>query len=243
MLAKCRGIVLSTVPYSESSVVLKCYTDQYGLQSYMVSGLRGKKAAIKPSHLLPLSLLELEVYHQQSKNLQRIKELKSVPILNQLHFDLTKQTMALFMAELLGKSLRDDNQRDPQLFEFVFNSVQIVDLFSGSLGNFPVFFMLKLSKYLGFFPKQNYSENCADFSLAEGLFMKDAPNTIDYCKHDLSRALFLFTEMSFENFDTLKFSAATRHILLQKMVRYYQLHLMMFGELKSPAVLHEILKD
>jgi DNA repair protein RecO (recombination protein O) len=243
MLAKCRGIVIGTVPYSESSVVLKCYTDVYGLQSYMVSGLRGKKAAIKPSHLLPLSLLELEVYHQQSKNLQRIKELKSLPILNELHFDLTKQTLAMFMAELFSKSLRDDNQQDSQLFEFIFNAVQIVDLYEGSLANFPVFFMVQLSKYLGFFPKNNYSLEQADFSMAEGIFIKDSPQTQDYCKGELGFALHAFMNMGFDDFNDKKFSQITRRSLLTKMVRYYQLHLMVFGDLKSPAVLHEIFTD
>ncbi len=243
MLAKCRGIVISSVPYSESSVVLKCYTDLFGLQSYMVSGLRGKKASIKPSHLLPLSLLELEVYHQQSKNLQRIKELKCVPVLNTIHFNLTKQTIAMFMAELVGKILREDNQQDAKLFEFLFSSVQIVDLFENNLANFPVFFMIQLSKHLGFSPKNNFSNECTDFSLAEGVFIKDSPNTQDYCKGELGFAMHAIMNLDFDNLNTLKFTGATRKILLQRMIRYYQLHLMVFGDLKSPLVLHEILSD
>ncbi len=241
MLEKCRGIVLSTVNYSENSVVLKCYTDKYGLQSYMINGVKGKKAAIKPSHLMPLSLLEMEVYHQQNKNIQRIKELKCVPILNQLHFDLHKSTLALFMAELLGKSLREEAQLDVQMFGFVFNSIQIADLTEGSLRNFPVYFMVQLSKYLGFFPKTNYSAQTPDFSLNEGMFIANAPNTQDFCKGEMAFALNKFIQMNYEEIQHEIISAQVRRELLHKMIRYFQIHLMLFSDLKSPSILHEVL--
>ena len=77
MLTKTNAIVIKTINYSENSIILKCFTDQYGLQSYLINGVKNQKGAIKPSHLLVLNLLELEVYHQLNKNLQRIKELKN----------------------------------------------------------------------------------------------------------------------------------------------------------------------
>ncbi|OYU95566.1 MAG: DNA repair protein RecO [Bacteroidetes bacterium B1(2017)] len=241
MLQKCRGIVISTVNYSENSVVLKCYTDTYGLQSYMINGVKGKKGAIKPSHLMPLSLLELEVYHQQNKNLHRIKELKSSPILNHLHFELRKSTLALFMAELLGKILREESEPDAQLFGFIFNSVQMVDISEEGLPNFPIYFMLQLSKYLGFYPKDNYSSTCTDFSLQEGVFIAQAPASIDYCRAQLSVAFYSCMNQNFEQMQSMQFAPLMRRELLAKLIRYYQLHLLLFGELKSPAVLHEVL--
>jgi DNA repair protein RecO (recombination protein O) len=241
MLKKCRGIVLSTVNYSENSVVLKCYTDAFGLQTYMINGVKGKKGGIRPSQLMPLSILELEVYHQQNKNLQRIKELKCVPQLHHLHFVMAKSSVALFMAELLNRSLREESELDENLFEFLFHSIQIVDLTEENLSHFPVFFMLQLSKYLGFFPKDNYSETLTDFSLMEGLFMANSPNTPDYCKGAYGFGLNQFIHTDFDSFHTLKIPADVRKVLLDKMVRYFQLHLMLFGELKSPRVLHEVL--
>lgn len=241
MLQKCRGIVLNTINYSENSVVLKCYTDLFGMQSYLINGVKGKKGAIKPSHLLPLSLLELEVYHQQNKNLQRIKELRCIPVLSHLHFELHKSTLALFMAELLTKSLREEDQIDAQMFGFLFHSVQIADLTQGSLRNFPVYFMVQLSKYLGFFPKANYSLEAPVFSLQEGVFVSDAPNSSDYCKGPLAGVLAQFIDINFEEIQLVELPANLRRELLNKMIRYYQLHLMLFSELKSPAVLHEVL--
>ncbi len=241
MLEKCRGIVLHVVNYSENSVVLKCYTDKFGMQSYMVSGVKGKKSAIKPSHLMPLSLLELEVYHQQNKGLQRIKELKSWPVLHTLHFQMEKQTLAMFVSEVLSKCLREEDQRDDSLFSYLFHTIQLLDLSEGSMVNFPNTFLLHLSKYLGFFPKENYSETCSDFSLQEGIFIANAPRTADYCKGETALALANLCQMNFEESGNLPIPAPVRRDLLQKLIRYFQLHLMMFGDLKSPAVLHEVL--
>lgn len=241
MLEKCKGIVLNTINYGEKSVVLKCYTNLFGLQSYLIQGVKGAKSGIKPSHLMPLSLLELEVYHQQNKNLQRIKELRCIPVLNHLHFDLHKSTLALFLGELLTKSLREEDQFDTQLFDFVFNSIQMIDLTEDSLVNIPVFFMVHLSKFLGFFPKANFSPEYSAFSLYEGVFVKDATRTEDFCVGEVSKALYQFTQSTFTTIQQHHFNAAIRKELLQKMIRYYQLHLMVFGELKSPAILHEIL--
>jgi DNA repair protein RecO (recombination protein O) len=243
MLEHCRAIVLQTIPYSENSLILKCYTDKHGLQSYMVNGLRGKKSVVKPSHLQTLTLLELEVYHQQNKNLQRIKELRCLPILQSLHFNPYKRTVAMFVAELLGKVLREENQADEQLFSFLFTAVQMADLSEGKLANYPVYFMVHLSKYLGFFPKDNYSDLNSFFSLNEGFFIPQAPHTKDYCNKDIAKELHFLLQLNFK--DALDESLLLQHrkTLLQKMLRYYQLHLLLFGELKSPQILHEVFAD
>jgi DNA repair protein RecO (recombination protein O) len=207
----------------------------------MINGVKGKKGAIKPSHLLPLSLLELEIYFQQNKNLHRIKELKCTPVLNRVHFEMSKSTVALFMAELLGKCLREESEKDEQLFEFVFHSIQILDLTEDNLSNFPLYFLVHLSKYLGFFPKDNYSEQTPDFSLLEGLFVSDAPKLPDFCKGPMTLALHEFITLNFSEIQKIQLPTLLRRELLSKMIRYYQLHLMMFGDLKSPAILQEVL--
>lgn len=218
MLAKIKGIVIHTIPYSESSLVLRCYTNQFGMQSYMVSGLFGKKAAIKPAQLLPLNLLELDVYHQQSKNLQRIKELKLVPSLKHIHVDMQKGAIALFMAELLSKCIKEESESDPGLFEFIFSSVQILDLSEDSVANFPVYFMYRLCRYLG-------------FDLLNASFMED----------DLNRVFQQIGELNFQSLSTLSLNGDLRRQLLDRLTRYYQSHHLFRGDLKSPAILNEVL--
>lgn len=243
MLYTCKGIVLQLIPYSDSSSIVKCYTDTFGLQSYIISGIRGKKSSIKPSHLQPLSLLEMVVYHQQNKNLQRIKELKCVPVLNDLHFDNYKRTIAIFLIELLGKVIKEESEPDVKLFGFLFSAIQMADISEGKLSNYPSAFMVQLSKYLGFFPKNNYSDTLNVFSLNEGVFVEDGIRNKDFCRGEVARELSSLLNQKFEVAISDSFPLPHRKAILQVLLRYYQLHLLMFGELNSPQILHEVFAD
>lgn len=218
MLSKLKGIIIGTIPYSESSLILRCYTDKLGLQSYMVSGIKGKSAIIKPAQLLPLTLVEMEVYHQQQKNLQRIKELKTTPSILQLHVNMQKAAVGMFIAELIGKCVREDSEADADLFDFIFNSVQILDLFEGSIANFPTFFMYRLCRYLGFDPI------LADFS-----------------HEPLENHIKALASSSYQTLNELSFTTDIRRQLLERLVRYYKIHYLFLGELKSPQILNEVL--
>ncbi len=241
MLSKCQAIVIHSINYSESSVILKCFTSDYGLQSYMINGVRGRKGAIRSSQLLPLTLLELDTYHQQNKNLQRIKELKCIPVLHHIHFDIIKSSIGMFLAELLNKVLSEENQQDKPLFDFLFNSIQILDLSASNVSNFPCYFMLHLSRFLGFMPKGNYSEMHNSFNKIEGVYDEwfiGAPNQIE---PELSEKLFRLQESNFDSFHLIKLNTQQRSELLNILISYYQSHLATFSNLKSHKVLAEVL--
>jgi DNA repair protein RecO (recombination protein O) len=241
MLSKLNGIILGHIPYSENSIILKCYTDALGMQSYMVNSIKGKKSAIKPSQLLPLTLVELEVYFKQGNALQRIKELKVSPMLNELHFRIEKSAIAMFMAELLGKCLREEQQTDKDLFDFIAASIQILDLTQTAIANFPLVFMYQLSKYLGFYPKPNFCIDTPNFSLMEGLYVAKSNFGSDHIEMPMSERLFNLGQVNYQEMSSLSFTSQERRQLLTYFTRYYQLHVMLFGDLKSPAVLHEVL--
>jgi DNA repair protein RecO (recombination protein O) len=241
MLIKCKAIILKTVDYSESSVVLKCLTDTHGIQSYMVNGVRSKKGAIRPSQLLPLTLLELESYHQQNKNLQRIKELRCMPQLKSLHFDLLKSSIGIFMAEVIHKLIKDENHHDSPLFTFLYNSIQILDLQTEQSGNFPICFLVHLTKYLGFFPKGNYTETSNGFDTREGVFeLYDARNPYQLDPM-LSEKLSFIIQHSIAENDLLAVSYAQRTQLLDRMIDYYKEHIEGVLDIKSHKVLAEVL--
>jgi DNA repair protein RecO (recombination protein O) len=240
MLGKIRAIVISTIPYSESSVVLKCYTDLYGLQSYMVNGVRSKKGAIRPSQLQALSLLELDIFHQQNKNLQRIKELKCTPTLYHIHFNLLKSSVALFIAELLSKCLKEENQFDQQLFDFLFNSIQFIDLQENSLANIPCFFLVHFSKYLGFFPELNTNDAKLYFSLREGIFVNSPDFTPELVGLEESNYLLDLMNSNLTTQSGIIANKDLRKNLLEDLLRYYRIQLQNFPDLNSHRVLSEI---
>lgn len=241
MLSKCKAIVIKTIDYSESSVVLKCFTDQWGIQSYLINGVRSKKGSIRPSQLLPLTLLELESYHQQQKNLQRIKELKCTPQLRTIHFDMLKSAVGLFMAEVIYKTVKEENHKDEPLFTFLFNSVQILDLQPESIGNYPLYFMLHLSRYLGFFPKGMYSIDTNGWDTKEGIFERyDARNPYQLSPV-LSEKISALLYCPVIELQQINLSVVERKLLLEVMIDYYKSHITDFFEINSHKVLAEVL--
>lgn len=241
MLIKCKAIVIRTIDYSENSVVLKCYTDQYGVQSYIVNGVRSKKGNIRPSHLLPLSLLELEAYHQQNKSLQRIKELKSAPQLRTVHFDMVKSAVGIFIAEVMNKTLREENHPDLPLFSYLFNTIQVLDLETERVSNFPLYFLLQLTRYLGFYPKGGYDQETNGFDTKEGLFEAyDVRNPFQLTP-ELSACMSALLQCSAAEFSKIAIGYEQRTLLLEHIIDYYREHITGFIDMKSHKVLAEVL--
>lgn len=241
MLVKNKAIVIKTVDYSETSVVLKCLTDNHGIQSYMINGVRSAKGNIKPSHLLPLSLLDLEVYYQQNKTLHRIKELKCTPQLKSIHFDMVKSAVGMFMAEVIHKVVRDENDKDAPLFSFLYNHIQLLDLQSDAVSNYPLYFLLQLSRYLGFFPKGIYSEDTNGFDTKEGVFERyDARNPYQLSPpQSFKISALMYAPAS--DFHLVQLNNEERRVLLEVMIEYYREHITDFFDLKSHKILAEVL--
>jgi DNA repair protein RecO (recombination protein O) len=241
VLTKCKAIVVKTINYSETSVVLKCYTDLFGIQSYMVNGVRSKKGSIKPSQLMPLTLLEIEAYHQQNKNLQRIKELKCVPQLHSLHFDIVKSSVGIFMAEVMHKCIQEENHADHAMFTFLHSTIQLLDLQPQSVANFPVFFLLHLSKYLGFKPKGQYTEATNGFDFREGVFEQYYSQNPYQLSPELSLIISELLHHAIEEVINIKMDQTSRSVLLNSLIEYFQTHVEGFYEVNSHKILSEVL--
>jgi DNA repair protein RecO (recombination protein O) len=240
-LVKCRAIVIRSVQYSETSVVLKCYTDQFGMQSFMVNGVRSKRGAIRPSHLMPLNLLELEITHQENKNLQRIRELRCEPPLRTLHYDMRKNAVGTFICELLYRVVREEHQQDEALFSFLFNSIQILDLEEDVVTLFPLYFPLQLTRYLGFFPKGEYTPVTNGFDLREGFFTEYDARDPQLADPVTSALISDLLKSSFSDLRTLTIPYMLRNSLLDQLLAYYSLHIESFREMRSHVVLREVL--
>ena len=127
MQAKTEGIVFRTTKYSETSVIASIYTEQFGLQGYMINGVRGKaKSNSKSSSLQLLSILSMEVYKKENKNLNRIKSFESAVVFKEIPFDVVKSSLTLFLAEVLNRTVVEEECNSP-LYHFVRNSILELD--------------------------------------------------------------------------------------------------------------------
>lgn len=240
MLHKIRGIVLKTTTYSESSVIVQVFTDQFGLQSYLVNGVKKQRAKIPINLLQPLHLLDLVVYHKTNSTLQRISEARAMPVFQTIPYDIVKSSMIMFLNEVLFQSIRQQGA-DHRLFDFIYNAVSWLDESENLNPNFHLSFLLKITRFLGFAPTLSNRADEIYFDLQEGIFTSLPPSHPNYItKEDAALLINLFT-LSFNNLETLSISSANRRLLLAKILRYYTLHISGFAEIKSHIVLEEIL--
>ena len=241
MLHKTKGIVLHHIKYSDSSVIAYIYTEVFGTQAYLINGIRNKNSKIKANLLQPLFLIDIITYHKSTRNLQRVKEIKNISPFASIPYDVVKSSIALFLAEVLYKTLREE-EPDQGLFEYLFTTIQLLDIEKKQMANFHLLFLIQLTKYLGFFPDDNFSEINKYFDLKEGNFVPSQPFHPNFLSEDLSIYFSQLINSSFNQLYSINMNYKLRVNLLEKIIEYYQFHLENIKEIKSYNVLKSVFK-
>jgi len=236
MVFKTCGIVISSVKFSETSLIVKIYTKAFGLQTYIIKGARTAGKRGKSHFFQPLNMLDLEVYRREHKQINHVKEFSLMHVYRSIPFDILKSSVALFLSEMLGKTLHEE-ERNETLFDFMESSLLELDECAQWDANFHLRFLVKLSRHLGFFPGGRFSESSPYFDLREGLFVSEIPAHPHYIKPPLSK---MFHALAGEGACIMNQSG--RNEMLEKILLYYSLHVSGFGKIKSHKVLHEVLE-
>jgi DNA repair protein RecO (recombination protein O) len=240
---KTRGIVLRTVKYGETSLIVDLFTELFGRQSYLVNGVRtsSRKGMGKANLFQPAANLELEAYHQELKNLQRLKEFRWATLYQHLYFDVLKNSVALFMVELLQKTLKQP-EPNPILFQFVESSFNRLDLAEVAVvANFPLYFALHLAGSLGLRIDNNYSISNRILDLGEGFFVEEPPSHHQYLDNSLSEATsFLLQIKNTDELRAIRLNKQMRKNLLEAYEHFFALHFQDFGKLRTLPVLQEL---
>lgn len=231
MLHKTRGIALSYIRYRESSIIAKIYTESFGIQTYIVNGVRSSKSKNNRIALFqPLTLLDMVVYHKNREDtIHRISELKCYAPFFSIPFDVTKSGLGLFMTEILGKTLREEENNEP-LFRFIEHAVQYLDNAEGGFENFHIQFLMQLAHYLGF-----GVETTED--LENELKDNHYPHLSDGWEQTAIRQML-------ENGYGLSIpmDRSRRIAILEKLIFFYKIHMDSLGEIKSLDILREVLR-
>lgn len=219
MLHKTKGVVLRYTRYGETSIIVNIFTESFGLQSYIVNGVRSKSGKNKIALYQPLTLLDLVVYHKENAAIVRIKEIACSYQYQHLQSDPKKSCIGLFISELLNKTVKEQSHAS-DLCNFIIESLMQLDLLVRA-ENFHLVFLIKLSKYLGFGPFTK-----ADLG-AWGLNATD------------EEVLDLLLECNYGS--TIEMSNEQRRNLLDILLRFYNSHVDGMGNMKSIQVLREVL--
>lgn len=239
MHQKTRGIVLHSIKYGERGLITTIYTEAFGRMSFIMQGIHNRKSITKANLLRQLSLLEMEVDFKQGRELQRVREIKNSSPFSTIPYEITKSTQALFLAELLFKVLREEESR-PELFAFLYGSIQLLDLMEEGVSNFHLLFMIQLSRYLGFAPSNNFSATERFFDLMAGKFAVNPPDHPWHLKESESEILSKLLEMSYQDAPLFKPDQAVRQTFLSFILEYYGLHLGNKIQIKSLDILKQL---
>ena len=242
MIQKVKGIVLHHIKYKETSAIVYMYTDKFGRLAYIVNNIRGRKSRFAGNLLQPLTLLEIEAYHKEKRDLQRLKEMHNHIPYRTIPFDHRKSSQALFIAEVLYKVLREE-ESNPDLYEYLENSLQLLDVSDKGMTNFHLLFLVQLTKYLGFFPENNYGPERTGFDMRNGKFSNGTGLHPDFFEKGSSELLNKLLGLSFGKLEQVQVNQEIRQRFLEDLMNYFRLHVQGFGTLKSLAVLHEIYSE
>ena len=236
MLTNSEAIILGYINYSETSVILKTYTKNYGFKSFIVRGIRSKKRKkITLGQLQPLTILDIE-FNNNSTKLSYLKTIKIIEPYTSINDDIIKINICLFLAEFLSKILKIDLKNEP-LFEFVKQSLLWFDN-SNKVSNFHLLFMLKLSDYLGVMPKYS-SEKSLYFDIENGIFT-NAPMSSNYIKDRVVKDLQDILGIKFDYNNEIMINVNQRKDMLNFLISYYEYHVPGFKRPKSVDILNEV---
>lgn len=227
MLLKTQGIILRFVRYKESSVIATIYTLEKGIISVIANNVRSKTAKGKIALFQPLSLVNLVIYFNDAKNISRISEITSYHPLHNLRQDPIKASISIFITELLNKCLKEEDG-SPPFYNFIQNSIIHLDEQEKEIENFHLFFLVRLSLFLGFKPHSTDD------------FVRQISNASFYVDPENLKQLDALLKGGYET--ALLLTSSLRNTLLEDMVEYYQYHIHI-GKFKSIEILRELLHN
>ncbi|UOB19152.1 DNA repair protein RecO [Abyssalbus ytuae] len=237
MIVNTRAVVLSSLKYNDTSLIVKCFTQSDGIKSYLLKGiLTSKRGRLKTAYFQPLMQLEIVARHKNKGTLESIHEVKPACHYNTLHSNLSKNALCIFLSEMLSFSIYEEEQNIP-LFNYLEYSLTWLDN-NETVANFHISFLLGLTKYLGFSPDEE-STHLPFFDLQEGIFSHTKPLT-PYIEGNNLKNFRSFLGIIFDDIHNVKMNNIQRLELLNTVILYFELHLHGFRKPKSLQVLSQV---
>ncbi len=236
MQSTTKAIVLRNIKYGDQSLIVDMLTEQFGRVSFMIRIPKTKKGKLKKQFFQPLTLIEITFDYRQNIRLQRLSDVRlAIPFVS-IPFHPVKLPVSLFLAEFLCHATRDE-QSNPALFGFVEKSIEWYDGVEKQFANFHLVFMMRLTRFIGFFPNLDDYNKGDYFDLRSSSFSSSAPiHTDSLCPEDAERVITLM-RLTYLSMHLYKMLHTDRNRITDIILRYYRLHVPSFPDLRSPDIL------
>lgn len=232
-----QAIVLSAIKYADADLIVTCYTKSDGIKTYHVRGvLKSKRGKIKASSFLPFTQLDIVARHRNKGTMEYLTETKLSVAYSSLHTDVIKSSLVMFLSEVLKSVIREE-EANTDLFSFL--QIALVDMDEReNTANFHIYFLLALSRYLGFFPDAHSQGKY--FNLLEGVFQNNTTNA--YCVSNEATVLLANVLSNLESIHSISMSKSARKDFLTLLLTYYQLHIEGFRQPRSLEILEQLFR-
>ncbi|MCL4133651.1 UNVERIFIED_CONTAM: hypothetical protein GTU68_043962 [Idotea baltica] len=232
-----KAIVLSSIKYGDTSLIVKCFTEEEGIKTYLIRGvLKPKKTGIKAAYFQPLTQLKIVANHNKKGNLNSIKEVQIINPYKTIHTDIIKQSVVFFLSEILASSIQEEEQ-NKTLYSYIETAFIWLDVHN-KIVNFHLLFLLNLTGFLGFYPDTTQKDKIG-FNLLEGNFSNNISDKNVLFKNDFHQFKKLLG-INFDSIENVTYSKDERQLVLQMIIQYFKLHLDSFRKPKSLQVLETI---
>jgi DNA repair protein RecO (recombination protein O) len=239
MLEKTRGIILHQIKYTDSGIVAQMYTRKFGRQSFLIKGMRNRKTGKHNILFQPMFILDLELYHKASREMQTLKEFSVSFTPYDIYSNIKKSCVAIFLGEVLTSVLKEESPHE-EMFDFIEESIIYFDRCKDSYANFHIAFLAGLTSFLGFEPRPRKDKENGFFDMANGIFIPVPPVHGNYANEEITNILANFFEASFDSASKISLTGKTRNEVLETLVRFYSLHLPGLKKIRSLDVLKEV---
>ncbi len=239
MLVKTEAIVLHAIKYGDTRLIVDVFSRESGRLSLITSLPKTQKSRLKKQYFQPMTVLEISYEQRQRVQLQQLKDARLLTAWSTIPFSAEKLALSLFVAEFLYHALRSE-QQDELLFAYIYDSMRWLDAADQGYASFHLTFLMRLSRFLGFFPNlDDYAEGCV-FDLRAGTFINYIPLHHDFLTAEESRLIHLLMRMDYPTMHLYRLSHHDRNRIVEVLLQYYRLHIPQFPELKSLQVLREL---
>ncbi len=239
MLQKSRAIILHSLKYGDSSLIVHAFTEEWGRQAFIMKGVRKSKKNNRANLFQPLYLLEMDVYFREQREMQWIKDVSLMGSAPSFNRDLVKATQAIFLSEVLMKVLREE-EKNPALFSFLFHSIEYLDNLEKPSPSFHLLFLFQISSYLGFFPRKNFTEEKCYFDTVTGAFTSIPSSGNIENEERLGRHWKACFDLTYSTVDQHFINQNLRNLFLDSLLTFYTCHYESLGLFSSVEVLRTV---
>ncbi|MBQ8957165.1 MAG: DNA repair protein RecO [Bacteroidales bacterium] len=238
---KIHGIVLQSIRYGDTSLIVRIFTRNEGLRSYMVKGAFNHGSKNRVALFQNLNLIQfVEVSRPNKGSLKYLKDVQLAHVFQSIPFVMNKSAILMYISELLSKTITEQEQNEA-LFDFIERSMLWLDLVDEHYANFPLFFTLELTRHLGFYPKANLQEGWC-FDLMEGSFVHDFPVHPYYLDPEVASLLSQLLDLGIDETCQVPLRTSQRRDLLDKLIVFMRLHAPVMNDFHSHEVLKSVLE-